>query len=279
MRKLIFIGVMALVALLIVGGAPGKGGPPNESEERQGRVPVQDFEEVVVVDYVPETTHAGPGPHPASETNTFSLTMGGIKWFTSSTVNYRIDNSNAPAGLTGIDAAINAATATWDIVVSPVSFSQAGTGSFNRCLDDGDGIPETGEDNNISWSSLGASPGSPIAAAATCRNFVTKEIVGFRMILNSDLTWSDASSGTGVSGKFDIQNIVTHEFGHNVGADHVHAPKDGWATMYYISGTKETIKRTLANGECRYAEAQYGLSDTPLTTCLGQTDSGLTSAD
>lgn len=234
----------------------------------QATQPTGDFVEWVVVDYW-DPSHAGPGPHPSSETNKFQLLNGGIKWLATGMIEYKIDNSNKPAApsASDINAAVNAAVATWDTVVDPVSFSQDNsTPTSNPC----------GGDNRVEWASLGA---STIAATAPCINPATKEIVGFRMVLNNDLSWSAGASGTGVSGEFDVQNIVAHEFGHAVGAGHVHAPKDGLATMYYLSGTQETIKRTLADGECGFAQAQYSLTGTSLATCLSQDDSGLTAAE
>ena len=51
MRKLLIIGVIAMVALVLVGGRP-----PG------GKQTVKDFEEVIFVDYG-DSYHGGPPPH------------------------------------------------------------------------------------------------------------------------------------------------------------------------------------------------------------------------
>ena len=46
--------------------------------------PDREWVEEVFIDY----SHAGPGPHPTTESNSFHLTQGGIRWFSGSTIEY-----------------------------------------------------------------------------------------------------------------------------------------------------------------------------------------------
>ena len=77
-----------------------------------------------------------------------------------------------------------------------------------------------------------------------CRNTATKEIGGFRITIDTDDSWAIGS----VSDKFDVENVVAHEFGHVAGLGHGRAPKDGCLTMYRFADEGETQKRSLGLG-------------------------------
>jgi len=72
--------------------------------------------------------------------------------------------------------------------------------------------------------------------------------------LNTFYKWSLS----GESGKMDIQNIVTHEFGHWAGLADLYDKVDYWLTMYGYSDYGETYKRTLGLGDINGLEAWYG---------------------
>jgi hypothetical protein len=55
----------------------------------------------------------------------------------------------------------------------------------------------------------------------------------------------------------DLQNIATHEFGHNGLAD-LKPLKDAELTMYYASSLGETKKRSLGVGDILGIQALYG---------------------
>ena len=201
-----------------------------------------DYDEVIFED---SETHAGPGPHPATESNKFNLVNGGIKWLdTGEVVEY---------ALVGIppqfQAAVEASVATLDESITTRSFvrNDAST-QVNPC---------TGQQNTISWSSADGD-GGVLAAAAACFNTKTKEIVGFRMAFDSGDLWST----TGAAGAFDVENVGTHEMGHVAGLGHRNSPKDGCLTMYKFSDRGETQKRTLGWGENLGLDKLYDTGET-----------------
>ena len=73
-------------------------------------------------------------------------------------------------------------------------------------------------------------------------------------ILNKDLDWSL----TGESGKFDVRNVMTHEFGHWCGLADLYTDVDYWLTMYGIGSAGETFRRTLGLGDKLGLQAVYG---------------------
>ncbi|MEM2613998.1 MAG: hypothetical protein QXO15_07225 [Nitrososphaerota archaeon] len=72
--------------------------------------------------------------------------------------------------------------------------------------------------------------------------------------LNTRFKWSL----TGEAGKMDVQNIMTHEFGHWCGLDDLYEDKDYWLTMYGYTSYGETYKRTLGLGDVLGLQVRYG---------------------
>lgn len=82
----------------------------------------------------------------------------------------------------------------------------------------------------------------------------TGEIIEVDTIFDTDYTWSV----TGESGKMDLQNIATHEFGHWLVLDDLYKRPARTQTMYGYSTYGETIKRTLESGDIAGLELIYG---------------------
>lgn len=120
--------------------------------------------------------------------------------------------------------------------------------------------------NEIAWASLGNKGfANAIAVTYIWRNTRTKLIDEIDMVNNSDSGFSwvnhdvtgDPDTATvPTTGKYDVSNIDTHEFGHFVGLDHV---QDGQQTMYGYSGTDEVSKRSLECGDINGIQKLYGL--------------------
>jgi len=120
--------------------------------------------------------------------------------------------------------------------------------------------------NEISWASLG-SKGYTNAIAVTYywRSRATKEILEADIVNNNDsgFEWFAASPQQGNpndwqtagTGKFDLPNIETHEFGHFVGLDHA---SDAQHTMYAYSSVDEVKKRSLECGDISGVQKLYG---------------------
>ena len=102
-------------------------------------------------------------------------------------------------------------------------------------------------------------PGGILATARVCGNPATKAIDGFVITIDTDDAWSVLGNPV----KFDVQNVLTHEFGHVAGLGHVNAPKDGCLTMYKLAGRGETQKSILGFGDQRGMKALYGEPETP----------------
>ncbi len=204
----------------------------------------------IFIDYIDES-HAGPGPHPTTESDNFHTVQGGIKWFNGSNVEYRIIGSEA---ISGGNSAIESAEETWDGFITTRSFSRNdSTTQLNPC----NFIP-----NTIQWVTIDG-PDGILASASICRNVATKEIGGFVISIDQNETWNT----TGNISAIDVENVVSHEFGHAAGLDHVSSPKDGCLTLYRLAGLGETQKRTLGLGDKLGMNALYGSSDISAGSC------------
>ncbi|MCX8154024.1 MAG: matrixin family metalloprotease [Candidatus Bathyarchaeota archaeon] len=94
-----------------------------------------------------------------------------------------------------------------------------------------------------------------IAVTIIWSNRVTKEIVEFDMVLDTDFNWGDAEKDSGV---MDLQNIVTHELGHGLGLSDVYQSTAWQETMYGYATYGETIKRSLYYGDITGIKKLYG---------------------
>ena len=173
---------------------------------------------------------------------------GPAKWPTCS-FGYRINTANIPTDISV--SFITYATAsfqTWqDDPGSSLVFTYQGTGS---------GTPGTKDDvNTVGWGSIG---GSTIAVTTiwgsyTIGDYNSLRITETDMEFDSSKSWSAQSSG--VTGKYDVQNIGTHEAGHTFGLGDMYESADSEQTMYGYASTGETKKRTLEWGDIAGAAA------------------------
>jgi len=209
------------------------------------------FAQDIIIDYAgPTDTHAGPGPHPTTETSSYSLLNGGIRWFAGGTVEYQLTASPSAAAANAIAASVQA----FDALISARAFVRNdATLQTNPCTD---------APNVITWASIDG-PGGIIGATRPCYDVRTKELVGFSVMLDSDDAWST----TGAAGTFDVADVATHEFGHAVGLGHVNAPKDGCLTMYRYVIELETQKATLGWGDKLGLKALYANTDVTPGAC------------
>ena len=102
--------------------------------------------------------------------------------------------------------------------------------------------------NKLYYTPLGS--GSSTLARATwwyTGNYITKATIEF----NSDKSWSTS----GESGKFDVQSVATHEFGHWLSLGH---SSNTDATMYAYIDPGETKKRTLHSDDIAGIKYIYG---------------------
>jgi len=158
------------------------------------------------------------------------------------TAKYWINPSNR-YGFSASDVikVIMASTDTWDKETSASVFSYKGTTRRNAGTYDGYNV--------VSWGSYKSG-----VIAVTYIWYVGDQIIESDTRMNSIFKWSL----TGEAKKMDVQNIMTHEFGHWAGLADLYDDEDYWLTMYGYSGYGETYKRTLGLGDINGLEAVYG---------------------
>ncbi len=164
----------------------------------------------------------------------------------STTADYWINPNNAYGfTATEVEYAITSSAETWDSVVTSVDvFSYAG--QTERASGKLDGF------NVIDW---GRYRNGVIAVTMIWTYTATGDIAEVDMKLNIRYAWSLA----GESDKMDVQNIVTHEFGHWAGLADLYSSADYWLTMYGYSGYGITYQRTLGLGDRLGIQDVYGL--------------------
>ncbi|MEM3872189.1 MAG: hypothetical protein QXE05_06485 [Nitrososphaeria archaeon] len=137
--------------------------------------------------------------------------------------------------------AITSAADTWDKETSFPVFNYKGTTEKSAGVYDGYNV--------IAWGSYKS---GVIAVTFIWR--IGRQIVETDTLLNTYYEWSLS----GESGKMDVQNIMTHEFGHWCGLADLYKDKDYWLTMYGYASYGETYKRTLGLGDILGLQKVYG---------------------
>lgn len=167
-------------------------------------------------------------------------TSGGtpIRWPGNSIpVSYQINEAgSADVPLASAVSAITASAGAWQAVAgSLIAFTYRGQTTQTR----------TGNDNInlVRWYETGF-PFDETSLAVTVNTFndISGEILDADINVNGEFRWrTDGSTGF-----FDIQNVMTHEFGHFVGLNH--SPVRS-STMAADARLAETGKRTLENDD------------------------------
>lgn len=139
-------------------------------------------------------------------------------------------------------AVIVAAAEVWDSETSFQVFQYMGV--IGRRAGRYDGF------NVISWGSYRAG-----VIAVTYIWYTGDTIIETDTLLNTFYKWSL----NGEPGRMDLQNIMTHEFGHWCGLDDLYDDRDYWLTMYGYASLGETYKRTLGLGDILGLRSVYGV--------------------
>jgi len=228
MRKLFVSLILASLVATMIGipvAASQATTPPN-------------IEKVTFVHYAKSSGHSKPVWDETVED--FRLIAGGVKWF--STISYEVNPAGSGLDRDLVRSTLEASSETWD---SETEFELFAPSELTE--ETAIGYDET---NRIVWGEL--NPGV-IAVTYLWYNPATKQIVEFDMVFNTYYTWSTDEAST----TMDLQNIATHEFGHNGLAD-LRPPKDQALTMYAYSSLEETIKKTLGDGDILGIQKLYG---------------------
>ncbi|MCS7113749.1 MAG: hypothetical protein RMJ00_05465 [Nitrososphaerota archaeon] len=137
--------------------------------------------------------------------------------------------------------AITAAAVTWDEQTSFQVFQYMGVTARSAGRYDGYNV--------VSWGSYRAG-----VIAVTYIWYTGDTVIETDTRLNKLYKWSLS----GEPDRMDVQNIMTHEFGHWCGLDDLYDDKDYWLTMYGYASLGETYKRTLGLGDILGLQAVYG---------------------
>ncbi|MEM2911678.1 MAG: hypothetical protein QXM52_00185 [Candidatus Bathyarchaeia archaeon] len=138
-------------------------------------------------------------------------------------------------------ATITTSANTWDSETSATVFSYQGTTKRSAGRRD--------NYNVVAWGRYRSG-----VIAVTYIWYSGSQILETDTILNNLYQWSLS----GEAGKMDVQNIMTHEFGHWCGLDDLYEDKDYWLTMYGYASYGETYKRDLGLGDIQGLKAIYG---------------------
>jgi hypothetical protein len=189
------------------------------------------YEKIVVVYAIPPTDNSMTNPD-------YALLQ--FHWYT--TINYWINPKNKYGfSSTAVINTITTSANTWDVQTSFQVFNYRGTTSRNAGRRDGYNV--------VSWGSYQAG-----AIAVTYIWYSGSQIIETDCRLNTRYQWSLSGS----SGKMDVQNIMTHEFGHWCGLADLYNDADYWLTMYGYGNYGETYKRTLGLGDINGLIVVYG---------------------
>lgn len=139
----------------------------------------------------------------------------GYKWNTNYAAYQR--DSSVPSSWS---SAIDSAASTWNNVGANFSFEKMITQNKIYCTNAGD-------------TYLGK------AVPTHSGGYNTR----YKMYFNTYFTWSTASGGE--SGKYDVQSVATHEFGHWLTLYNLYDSTDSEKTMYEWTASNEIKKRTL----------------------------------
>ncbi len=176
----------------------------------------------------------------------YKLMYGGIKW--ADTMQYKVNpEGNTFVGIEDVMSILSASLETWDTETSFELFNDV-LETTTEGFDSGDRI------NRITWDDLGSS--GIIAANYFWFNPATKEILESDVRFNTYYTWADCGVED-CAAKMDLQNIATHEFGHN-GLNDLYMPPTVELTMYGYGSYGETSKRDLETGDISGIQALYG---------------------
>jgi len=188
----------------------------------------------VTLNAIPPTDNSMSNPH-------YKLLR--FHWYT--TAEYCINPTNTyDIPESDVVNAIQTSANTWDVETSYEVFSYKGTttnlaGKYDGC-------------NVVSWGTY--SQANVIAVTFIWYTRGTRRILETDTLMNVHFAWSLS----GETGKMDVQNIMTHEFGHWCGLNDLYNDKDYWLTMYGYANYGETSKRDLGLGDILGLQAVYG---------------------
>ncbi|MEM3078424.1 MAG: hypothetical protein QXR38_02900 [Nitrososphaerales archaeon] len=185
----------------------------------------------VVVYAIPDTDDSMTNPH---------YKLLNFHWY--STANYYVNPSNKYGfSMSDVVTTITTSAETWDTETDYEVFSYIGTTTRSAGRRDGYNV--------VAWGTYRSG-----VIAVTYVWYSGSMILETDTRMNTYYKWSL----TGEAGRMDVQNLMTHEFGHWAGLADLYDSADYWLTMYGRGSFGETYKRTLGLGDVLGLEAVYG---------------------
>ncbi|MBA3047379.1 matrixin family metalloprotease [Patescibacteria group bacterium] len=265
MKKILILAVLMLALLFsvsaVIAGKPdskaGKAVNPTVEKNNEFSLPENAKEVAPGVFYLGESMDKGkvvegyafvhyakgsksaarPKPVVDDTVDMYKLLFKGIKW--ADTMQYEVNTTGSGLDDDAVRTALSASLETWDTAI---------IGDFELFNDDllttESGFDSGDRKNRVTWNDLGTS--GTIAMNSFWFYRTTKEIVESDVVFNTAYVWS--IDDVCANNAMDLQNIATHEFGHNGLAD-LYVSKSAELTMYGYSSNGETKKRTLGTGD------------------------------
>lgn len=172
-----------------------------------------------------------------------------LKW--ADTMTYEVDTEgDSFVGSGDLMTILGDSLETWDEKTSSDIFNSLAT----LAVDAEPG--ENDEHNIIVWRDLGS--GGTIAYNSLWFDPVSMEIIDSDVVFNSYYDWADCdATEASCADAMDLQNIATHEFGHN-GLGDLYMRPSAELTMHGYSNYGETKKRDLGTGDISGIQELYG---------------------
>ncbi len=249
MKKLVYLIVMIVALGLIVSGCipvvptSEKGGPKPE-------LGAPTLEKITFIHYAKDSNRSKPVWD--DSVDMYKLMFGGIKW--ADTMQYEVNPAGSELDATAVMTALGDSLETWDSEIYKVNeefelFDDPKV--LSTKLNPGD----LDYRNIVVWEDLSEIYGANVIAVTSFWfNPALKVIVDSDVVFSTKFDWSLS----GETEKMDLQNIATHEFGHN-GLNDLYMPPSVALTMYGYSGYGGTDKRDLGTGDRLGIQKLYGL--------------------
>lgn len=264
--------VIAILGLIVSGCIPvvppaeqdESGTLPNEARVRPTAARVK-LKSHIFIDCFQVSGDKGPAF--SDDFSVYKLFRGGVKW-SETPVSYYVDLTGFPDPDDALKA-IKASTEEWDTHTSADLFIYSGHTPTDIIFDKPGDLEKPYEKNTVSWASFDVL-GLPEDAVAV--NVVwfwvmvspggvtgrVLDLAEFHIINNSDLPWAVNAPDIIKGNQFDVQNVITHEFGHSLFLDDLYMPPASELTMLGYTVTEEIIKRDLGLGDILGLQALYG---------------------
>ena len=219
--------------------------PTSEKGDPKPELVTPTLEKITFIHYAKDSDHTKPVWD--DTVDIYKFMFGGIKW--ADTMQYEVNTAGSGGSGTNLDhdavmIALSASLETWDTETPFELFD-------DELKETTEGFNSGDRKNRVTWGVL---PWEN--AIAMCRfwfNPATKEIVESDVVFSTDFIWSLE----GEDSKMDLQNIATHEFGHN-GLNDLYMSPSIELTMYGYSDYDETYKRDLGTGDKLGIQKLYG---------------------